>query len=82
MDDDAWDNNGDDDDIIGIELSDDENEDSKNGNNTAIVELMVQMIEPIKAILKTESLETIQNQFNQSRSFPLGKIKLRAIELL
>jgi len=64
MDDDAWDNNGDDDDIIGIELSDDENEDSKNGNNTAIVELMVQMIEPIKAILKTESLETIQNQFN------------------
>ena len=64
MDDDAWDNNGDDDDIIGIELSDDENEDSKNGNNTAIVELMVLMIEPIKAILMTESLETIQNQFN------------------
>jgi hypothetical protein len=40
MDDDAWDNAGDDDDIIGIELSDDENEDSKNGNAAAIVELM------------------------------------------
>jgi len=63
-DDDGWDNNGDDDDIIGIELSDDENDDNKNGNNAAILELMLQMIEPIKTILEKDSLESIQNQFN------------------
>lgn len=59
MDDDAWDNNDDGDDIIGIELSDDENEDSKNGNNAAIQELLVQMIDPIKTILEKDSLESI-----------------------
>jgi len=59
LDDDAWDNNDDGDDIIGIELSDDENEDSKNGNNAAIQELLVQMIDPIKTILEKDSLESI-----------------------
>lgn len=53
---------GDDDDIIGIEMSDEENnEDSKNGNTNAIFELLQQMIEPIKKLLEKDSMESIQN---------------------
>ena len=37
---DRWDNSGDDDDIIVNEMSDDENEDSKNGSHVAVVELL------------------------------------------
>ena len=56
LDDDGWDNQGDDDDIIGIELSDEENEDSKSSNVTAIIELLQQMITPIKTLLEKDSL--------------------------
>ena len=35
-------------------MSDEENEDSKNGNQAAIVELMQQMIVPIKTLLERE----------------------------
>jgi len=42
-------------------MSDEENEDSKNGNQAAIVELMQQMIVPIKTLLERDSLESIQN---------------------
>ena len=63
-------------------MSDEENEDSKNGSHLAVLELLTKMVEPIKQILAKDSLESIQNQFNQSRSLPLGKIKLRVVELL
>lgn len=53
---------GDDDEIIGVELSDEENnEDSKNGNTNAIFELLQQMISPIKTLLEKEVMESIQN---------------------
>ena len=61
LDDDAWDNPGDDDDIIGIELSDEENDESKSGNVTAILELLQQMIAPIKTLLEKNPLESVQN---------------------
>ena len=64
------------------EMSDEDNEESKNGNNTVIIELLVQMIAPIKRILDKEPLEPILTTFNQNRILPLGKIKLRAVELL
>ena len=63
-------------------MSDEENEDSKNGNHIAVVELLSQMIEPLKTILEKDTLDSFQNQFSQSRYLPLGKIKLRAVELL
>ena len=63
-------------------MSDEENEESKNGNNTVIIELLVQMIAPIKTILDMDPLEPISTTFNQNRIVPLGKIKLRAVELL
>ena len=56
-----WDNPGDDDDIIGIELSDEENDESKSGNVTAILELLQQMIAPIKKLLEMTPLESVQN---------------------
>lgn len=60
-DDDTW-NKADDDDIIGIEMSDEENnEESKNGNTNAILDLLQQMISPIKAMLQKDSIESIQN---------------------
>jgi len=40
------------------------------------------MIAPIKTLLEKDSLTTTQNQYKESRNYPLGKIKLRAIELL
>ena len=53
---------GDDDDIIGIEMSDEENnEESKNGNTNAIFELLQQMITPIKTLLEKDGMESIQN---------------------
>ena len=35
-------------------MSDEDNEESKNGNNTVIIELLVQMIPHIKTILDKE----------------------------
>ena len=63
-------------------MSDEDNEESKNGNNTVIIELLVQMIPHIKTILDREPLEPISTTFNQNRILPLGKMKLRAAELL
>lgn len=63
-------------------MSDEDNEESKNGNNTVIIELLVQMIPHIKTILDKEPLEPISTTFNQNRILPLGKMKLRAVELL
>ena len=63
-------------------MSDEENEESKNGNNTAIIDLLIQMIAPLKIILDRGPLEPITTTFNQNRIVPLGKIKLRAVELL
>ena len=80
-DEDPW-HKSDDDDIIVNEVSDEEGDDSKNGNNAAIMELLNEMIEPIKQILDKDAMDPIQNQFNSGRTLPLGKNKLRAIELL
>lgn len=78
---DPW-HKSDDDDIIVNEVSDEEGDDSKNGNNAAIMELLNEMIEPIKQILNKATMDPIQNQFSSGRTVPLGKNKLRAIELL
>jgi len=40
------------------------------------------MVQPIKTILEGESSEPIKNQFSQSMMLPLGRAKLRAVELL
>ena len=42
-------------------MSDEENEDSKNGSHLAVLELLTKMVEPIKKILAKDSLESIQN---------------------
>ena len=63
-------------------MSDEENEDSKSGNNAAIVELLVSMVKPIMTILEEASDEPIQMQFSSGRILPLGGTKLRAVELL
>jgi len=39
-------------------MSDEENEDSKNGNHIAVVELLSQMIEPLKTILEKDTLDS------------------------
>lgn len=48
----------------------------------AIVEQLVAMIPPIKNILDSKSPDHIQNQYAPSKTSPLGKDKLRAVELL
>jgi len=79
---DRWDNSGDDDDIIVNEVSDEEGEDSKAGNNAAILEILVSMIRPIDRILEQEPGQPVLSQFNNKRILPLGNTKLRAVELL
>ena len=63
-------------------MSDEDNEDSKNGAAIFMIELFVKMVTLIKKILEADPLESAQNQFQPKRMLPLGKIKLRAIELL
>lgn len=82
VDEDRWNDSGDDDDIIVNEMSDEDNEDSKNNQALAVVEILVKTIGPIKTILMSESQEPIKNSFTQGRILPLGKTKLRAVELL
>lgn len=82
VDEDRWNDSGEDDDIIVNEMSDEDNEDSKNNQALAVVELLVKMVGPIKNILMGDGLEPIKNAFSQGRILPLGKIKLRAVELL
>lgn len=81
LDSNRFDNSGDDD-IIVNEISDDENDEAKNNNNAAIVELLVKMVEPLKAILERPTQGAIPSSFNQVTVLPLGRIKLRAVELL
>lgn len=64
------------------EVSDEEGEDSKAGNNAAILEMLVGMVRPIDTILEREPGQPVQSQFNNKRILPLGNTKLRAIELL
>ena len=82
--DDRWDCSGDDDDdIIVNEISDDEeNEDSKNNHASAVVELLVKMIDPLITILETSSTDPLKSSYREKKIFPLGRAKLRAIELL
>lgn len=80
--DDRWDNSGDEDYINVNEDSDENGEDSKANNNAAILEMLISMIKPIDAILDNEAAEPVVSQFNNRRILPLGRTKLRAIELL
>lgn len=82
LDENRFDNSCDDDDIIVNEMSDEENEESKSKHADAVVELLVKMIEPIKTILETSPLPEIQSSFSSKRTMPLGRTKLRAVELL
>ena len=47
-----------------------------------MVELLTKMIEPIQKILSLADLDPIASSFSSGRILPLGKAKLRAIELL
>lgn len=80
-DDDPW-HKSDDDDIIVNEVSDEEGDDAKNGNAAAVMELMTEMIVPLKEIISKATMDPIQTQFSSSRTLPLGRTKLRAIEVL
>lgn len=57
-DEDPW-HKSDDDDIIVNEVSDEEGDDTKNSNNVAIMELLNEMIEPIKHILEKATMDPI-----------------------
>ena len=83
--DDRWDCSGDDDDdIIVNEISDDdENEESKSNQAAAVVEILIKMIEPIQRILEADSSDQqIKSSYREGRVMPLGRTKLRAVELL
>lgn len=82
-DDDKFNNADEDDDIILNEASDDENKDGKNNNALVILEMLLDIVDPIKKTLQLEqSQESISSAFQTSRVVPLGKTKLRASELL
>ncbi len=64
LDENRFDNSCDDDYVNVNEMSDEENEDSQAQQGAAVVELLVNMIEPIKKILEKPAQAPIQSSFN------------------